>query len=81
MVIQEVRVLKLPIIVSNFSSVNGSLIENGQLMIEPTEDGIYSGLKAYVAGEVPTEYTFDAERYNREAYGEFLAAIGEPQDK
>ena len=50
-------------------------------MIEPTEDGIYSGLKAYVAGEVPTEYTFDAERYNREAYGEFLAAIGEPQDK
>lgn len=70
LVIQEARVLKLPIIVSKFSSVKDVLIENGQLMIEQDTDSIYSGLKFYMEGKVPA-YEFDAERYNRQVYPEF----------
>ena len=70
LVIQEARVLKLPIIVSKFSSVKDVLIENGQLMIEQDADSIYSGLKSYVEGKVPV-YEFDAENYNKQVYPEF----------
>lgn len=70
LVIQEARVLKLPIIVSKFSSVKDVLIENGQLMIEQDADSIYSGLKSYAEGKVPV-YEFDAENYNKQVYPEF----------
>ena len=75
MVINEARMLKLPIIVSNFSSVNGVLVENGQLVIEREAQDIYEGMKKFILGQMPTTYKFDAAVYNKQAYEEFLNAL------
>lgn len=74
LVLLEARACGLPIIVSNFSSVKDSLFTNGQLVIEPTEEGILGGLSAFARGEVPT-VEFDVQQYNQEAYQEFIDAI------
>ena len=57
-------------------SVSGVSIENGQYLIGKDADDIYGGLKAYIGGKVLTDYVFDVSRYNREAYKEFLSALG-----
>lgn len=75
MVINEARMLNLPIIVSNFSSVNGVLVENGQLVIEREVEDIYEGMKKFVLGQVPSNYQFDPNVYNQQAYQEFLNAL------
>ncbi len=75
MVIHEARGLKMPIIVSNFSSVGGVLVDNGQLVIGTEIADIYEGMKKFIAGEVPTDYHYDIREYNREAYGEFLKVL------
>ncbi len=74
LVLLEARACGLPIIVSNFSSVKDSLFPNGQLVIEPTEEGILEGLYSFARGEVPT-VEFDIQKYNQEAYQEFIDAI------
>lgn len=76
-VINEARVMHMPIIVSNFSSVKGALMDNGQLIINTDEESIYNGLTAFINHEVPSDYCFDADQYNQEAYQEFLNALGE----
>ncbi len=75
MVIHEARVLHMPIIMSEFSSAKGSMVESGQLLIGTGENDIYEGLKAYIDGKVPNSYLFDVSVYNDEAYHEFLNAI------
>ena len=77
MVILEARILGLPIIVSNFSSVKGSIYPGGQHVIGMSEADILAGLEAFTHGDVPSDYVFDAEQYNAEAYDEFLCAIQE----
>ena len=59
----EARLLKLPIIMSNFSSAQSSLFDNGQLLIGNTTDDIYNGLIAFMEGKVPT-CEFNYEDYN-----------------
>ena len=75
LVILEARLVKMPIIVSNFSSVGGSLIENGQIVINQDADSIYEGLRAFLDGKVPDDYKFDHNNYNIEAYDEFCNAV------
>ena len=75
LVIFEARAVHLPIIVSDFSSVGGSLIENGQYIVHTDADSIYEGLKAFTEGRVPSDYKFDYLNYNREAYEEFENAV------
>lgn len=75
MVINEARILKKPIIMTEFSSAAGSTIPNGQFIIEKTVEGILEGLVAFVEGRVPSDYEFDGETYNKEAYEEFLTAL------
>lgn len=75
MVIHEARAMHMPIIVSDFDSVSGVTIENGQYLIGKGTDDIYEGLKAYIDGKVPTDYKFDVDAYNKEAYQEFLDAL------
>lgn len=70
LVIQEARVLKLPIIVAEFDSVKDVLTENGQLLIGQDTDSIYEGMKSFLDGKVPA-YEFDPRAYNREVYREF----------
>lgn len=79
MVIHEARVLRLPIIMSKFSSAEGSTIPNGQYLIGTDVEDILEGLNAFIDGKVPSNYVFDASQYNREAYEEFLCAIGEKE--
>lgn len=72
----EARALHMPIIVSNFESVGGLLLENGQCLVEMDADSIYEGLHKYMEGGVPSDYAFDDVEYNRQAYGEFKTALG-----
>lgn len=75
MVVNEARIMNMPIILSEFSSVKGTLIDNGQLLIGMTEDEIYKGLQAFIHSEVPYPYSFDADEYNHTAFLEFLNAV------
>ncbi len=75
MVILEARTLGLPVIVSNFSTVADSIYENGQLVIGMEEEDIYDGMKAFIEGNVPNEYKFDAYEYNKKAIAEFEACL------
>lgn len=74
MVLLEARLVGLPIIVSDFSSVKDSLLEGGQYLIKSTENDILRGLKAFAKGEVSFK-EFDPKEYNREAVREFENAI------
>lgn len=76
MVIHEARAMHMPIIVSDFDSVDGILVGNGQYLIGKEVDDIYEGMKAYIDGEVPANYIFDIDKYNAEAYQEFQRALG-----
>ena len=71
LVVLEARILGLPILVSNFSVVEDVCVPDGQLVVGMEEDDLYEGLCAYFRGEVPRDYQFDVEKYNRKAYAEF----------
>lgn len=75
LVVLEARELHMPVILSRFSTVEGSVMENGQYMTDMDAASIYEGMKAYMEGRVPCDYHFDSALYNREAYGEFEAAV------
>ena len=75
MVLLEARTLHLPIIVSNFSSVKDSLYPNGQLCIGMETEDILNALQAFLDGQVPNDYTFDPDQYNREAMAEFEVCL------
>lgn len=68
--ILEARLLKLPIIMSNFDSAPSSIIENGQLVIGNTVDDIYDGLVSFMNGEVPT-CDFNHEEYKQATIEQF----------
>ena len=71
LVVLEARILKLPIIVSNYDAVSSVCVPNGQLFIGHSADEIYFVLKAYLDGKVQSNYQFDGEKYNKQAYEEF----------
>ena len=75
MVLLEARAIHMPIIVSDFSTVVDSILPEGQLLIQPTEEAILEGMGAFMRGKVPADYAFDVQAYNREAYQEFLQAV------
>lgn len=75
LVVFEARALHMPIILSRFSSVGGSIIDQGQYLVDMDENSIYEGLCAYLEGNVPCDYVFEDTAYNREAYAEFEAAV------
>lgn len=75
MAILEARMLNMPIVVSNFSTVKDSLYEKGQLLIGQSVDDIYEGMKAYCEGKVPNEFKFNIDEYNKLAMEEFEANL------
>ena len=72
----EARLLKLPIIMSNFSSAASSLFGNGQLVIGNSVDDIYNGLIAFINNEVPT-CEFEYADYNNITIKQFEDIINE----
>lgn len=75
MVLLEARVIHMPIIVSDFSTVADSLMPEGQLLIGSSRAEILEGMRSFMRGEVPVAYDFDVRTYNKEAYQEFIRAI------
>ena len=71
MVILEARTLGLSIIESDFDTVKDSSYPGGQLIIGKTEEEIFNGLKCFVEGNVPNDYEFDYETYNKEISDKF----------
>ncbi len=75
LVVSEVRVLGLPIIVSDFAALGSVSMPGGQYVIGVTPEEICQGLTAFVHGEVPTGYAFNAEEYNAAAYRQFVGML------
>ncbi len=72
--ILEARLLKLPIIMSDFSSAPSSMMENGQLVIGHTVSDIYNGLVSFLNGEVPV-CEFHYTNYNETAMKQLEAIV------
>ena len=70
-VAMEMRYLKIPIILSNYSTVEANCVPNGQLIIGMNEDDIFNGMIEFTKGNVPTEYDFDGDAYNETAHRQF----------
>ncbi len=78
----EARIVGLPIIVSNFKAVESVLIDDKQYILDGFEaDDIYEGLKAYLDGKIPTDYTFDIDKYNQKALEELNTLLNEDYDE
>ena len=75
LVVLEARACGLPIILGNFSTVEGVLIEDGQIVVETDEDSIYEGMLAFLKGNVP-QAEFSVYNYNKDVYQEFERVIG-----
>ncbi len=74
----EARVAKLPIIVSNYDAVGSVLIEDKQYVLKTNDaDGIYDGMIAFINGEIPSDYEFSIDEYNKRGIAEFKALLGE----
>lgn len=71
MVIMEARMLKLPLIISDFSTVEDCMLENGQIIVKTDVDSIYRGMKQFMEGRVNGDYIFSIEKYNEEGINEF----------
>ncbi|MBR4240626.1 MAG: CDP-glycerol glycerophosphotransferase family protein [Eubacterium sp.] len=68
----EARMINMPIVVNNYPAVNSVLIEDKQYIMENARpESILEGMKAYIRGEVPTDYVFDLKEYNKKAYSQF----------
>lgn len=67
----EARYIGMPIILSNFSTVSDVCLENGQLITDSSIEGILNAFKQYLKGNVPTDYNFDYNKYNKEALSDF----------
>ena len=75
LVVFEARALHMPIILSDYATIEGSVVTKGQYIVHKEADSIYEGLRAYLLGKVPDDYVFMDEEYNREAYAEFEQAV------
>ncbi len=75
MTVNEARVLKKPIIMSDFSSVNDCCVEDGQIVIGNKVDDIFKGMEMFASGKVPSDYVFEADKYNQEKVTEFYKAV------
>lgn len=80
MVFLEALTLGLPIVTTNFDSVEGSLPKGSGLVVPTSVEGLADGMRAALAGEVPNA-PFDPADYNAQAMREFYRAIGVPEER
>ena len=72
MTVTEARISGLPIILSPFPTAPSVMMEKGQYLLNGMEPkDILEGLQAFAAGEVPHDYHFDVEEYNRKCLHEW----------
>ena len=78
MVIHEARVAHMPIIMSTFATYHDAIVENGQYLVEPTEESIVDGFRAFAEGRVLHDYVYDPDVYNQAVLAHFeRLAVGE----
>lgn len=70
MSVLEVRVLGLPIILSDFRTRKDVCMPGGQWIVKKDPDSICQGMKEAYRSQ-GKQYEFEAEKYNQEAYQEF----------
>ncbi len=71
LVVLEARLLKLPIIVSDYDVVQSVCVPNGQLIVGKEKTDLYNGMVAFMEGKVTNNYIFNPKDYNAKAYSEF----------
>ena len=70
MSILEVRVLGLPIIISDFETRTDVCMPDGQLVVQQDPESIYQGMKQVYQNR-ECSYRFKPEQYNKKVYREF----------
>ena len=78
-VLLEALVLGLPIVTTDFDTVDGALPPGTGRVVARTVDAVADGLRGFLRGEV-TAAPFDDEAYNADAMAEFYLATGVPSD-
>lgn len=76
MSILEVRVLGLPIIISDFETRTDVCMPDGQLVVKQDPESIYQGMKQVYQNR-ECSYRFKPERYNKKVYREFEKLLKE----
>lgn len=76
MSILEVRVLGLPIIISDFETRTDVCMPDGQLVVKQDLESIYQGMKQVYQNR-ECSYRFKPERYNKKVYREFEKLLKE----
>lgn len=72
LVVLEARMLKMPIILSDFDTVKSVEIPDGQIVSKKDYKSFSKALKTFGAGEIPHNYKFDGQEYNDSVYKQFL---------
>jgi glycosyltransferase involved in cell wall biosynthesis len=75
LVVLEARILGMPIVMSDYGVAESVCVPDGQYLTGMEKEDILKGLFAFVQGEVPKNYTFDLEAYNRNAIEEFYRVL------
>lgn len=74
MVLLEALILGVPIVATDIPGNRSVLAGVGGYLVENTLDGVRDGMLEAIAGRVP-KVSFDAERYNTDALGMFVAEV------
>lgn len=69
----EARILGMPIILSDFSTAKDVSMENGQIMVDNSVEGIYRGMMHFIEDKKEIDYNFDANLFNKMAMKQFEA--------
>lgn len=70
-VITEADLVGLPCFSTDIPGPGRFMRQYGGRLVENSKKGIYEGLKACMAGEIPSKLTLDYEKYNEEAISQF----------
>lgn len=79
LVLAEADIVGLPCVSTDIPGPSGFLGQYGGLLVEDSEDGIVTGMKKCLAGQVPERLQVDYPEYNKEAVAQFEAMLPERQ--
>lgn len=75
LVLAEADILGLPCFSPNLPGPRGFMQKYGGLLVDDSEDGIYTGLCACLNGSVPKQLNIDYEAYNKNAVAQFESLL------
>ena len=75
LVLVEADILGIPCFSTDITGPRRFMKKYGGVLVEDSEDGIVSGMRSCLAGEIPQSLSIDYEQYNREAISQFESII------